>query len=83
MELSSQGNDLILEIDHIKPQVLGAERTRQLYTYAYGMSLNGYTEKEIASNCRTMFNIDIDEMDIHHVIGSINFEASIASRKVG
>lgn len=75
--------DFELETDHMKQKILGAERTRQLYTYAYGMSLNCHTEKEIASNCRAIFNIDIDEMDVHHIVGSIDFEASIASRKVG
>lgn len=83
MELSSQGTDLVLETDHLEPQMLGADRTRQLYTHAYGMTLNGYSEKEIASNCREIFNIDIDEMDIHHIIGAIEFEARIASRQVG
>ncbi len=83
MELSSQGTDLILETDHIEPQMLGADRTRQLYTHAYGMDLNGYSEKEIAANCRAIFNIDIDEMDVHHIINAIEFEARIASIKVG
>ena len=83
MEVIQQENDFVLETDHLEPKVLGADRTRQLYTHAYGMHLNGYSEKEIASNCRTLFNIDIDEMDIYHIIGSIDFEASIASRKIG
>lgn len=80
MEVAQQGNDFVLETDHLEPKVLGADRTRQLYTHAYGMHLNGYSEKEIASNCRILFNIDIDDMDVYHIIGSIDFETSIASR---
>ena len=83
MEIAQQGTDLVLETDHLEPQILGVDRTRHLYTYVYGLHLNGYSEKEIASNCRKIFNIDIDEMDINHIIGAIEFEARIASRKVG
>ena len=83
MELSSQGTDLVLETDHIEPQVFGVDRTRRLYTYVYGVALNGHTDSIIASSCRAIFNIDIDEMDVHHIIGAIEFEARIASRQVG
>lgn len=83
MEVAQQGNDFILETDHLESHTLGADRTRRLYTHAYGLHLNGYSEKEIASNCSILFAINIDDMDIHHIIGSIEFEAAIASRKVG
>lgn len=83
METNQQSADLVLETDHLETKYLGADRTRRLYTHAYGMALNGYSEKEIASTCKAIFDIDIDEMDIHHIIGSIEFEARIASRKVG
>ena len=83
IEVTKQEDDLVLETDHLEPKVLGADRTRQLYTHAYGMHLNGYSEKEIASNCRILFNIDINDMDVYHIIGSIEFEMAIASRKAG
>ena len=83
MEVAQQGNDFVLETDHLEPHTLGADNTRRLYTHAYGMHLNGYSEKEIASNCSTLFEIQIDEMDVYHIIGSIEFETSIASKKVG
>lgn len=72
-----------MEVNHLEPRILGADNTRRLYTYAYGMHLNGYSEKEIAFNCSTLFEIQIDEMDVHHIIGAIEFEARIASRQVG
>lgn len=78
--LTSDQSDAQLETDHLEPRQLGADNTRNMYTYIYGMSLNGYAYDSIASNVRSIFHIDIDTMDIHHIVGSIEFEAALASR---
>ena len=78
--LTSDSSDTQLETDHLEPRCLGANNTRRMFTHVYGMSLNGYTDEAIASNVRSIFRIDIDTMDIHHIVGSIEFEAALASR---
>lgn len=69
-----------LETDHLEPRVLGADNTRRLFTHAYGMYCNGYTYEIIASNITSLFRIEVDTLDVNHIIGSIEFESTIASR---
>lgn len=71
--------DTALETDHLEPRELGADNTRRLFTYVYGMDLNGYSHKDILHSANTIFEIELSLDDINSMINYIDFETRIAS----
>lgn len=62
-----------------KPKQLGAERTRHLYTYVYGLHINGYYWQEIANSANIVFRLNLNILNISEIIDSIELETRIAS----